>query len=451
MSLDKDHIFDKQDAQSEIELLGRPSKTVDWAPDSKQMYRLKIPPTVYPPKEDTDLIAKRLIAIGPGKGRKFLEIGCGSGALCIIAANMGWKVHGCDVNPFAVAASRGNMASNSQTGDIREGGVGPEIFPFNEKFDMIVWNLPYVPLTETDQVLGPMEEAAFLDTDQKGLAQRLMTLVQNNNLLSINGRILLLGRNESFQTSDYFAMRKWSEVTFGDNENILLQCLWKPYENSPKIYKEITGSTNDDVLNMHKTGSHVYTSWQTSGRGRRNRQWFSIEGCYAGSWIVANKEIINPGLIQLAGGLAVLKSVKNPNLKLKWPNDILLNKRKLCGILAEGVSSKKNTKVVLGIGINLKSGLLEGLEIASLDEIMEISHSKLDKMLDSQLASLLEEAPGLPPVNYEEIRKEVLEYMEKLGKPLVDKVVFDNFDLNDNGELIIGDVVVSDGEKVEWV
>ena len=63
---------------------------------------------------------------------------------------------------------------------------------------------------------------------------------------------------------------------------------------------------------------------------------------------------INPGLIQLAGGLAFLNSIKDIRLKLKWPNDILYENRKMCGILVEGKSMGKDTKVIIGIGINLK-------------------------------------------------------------------------------------------------
>ena len=68
--------------------------------------------------------------MGPGKGRKFLEIGCGSGALSILASSLGWNVHACDINPFAVAATRGNMAKNLQNGIVKEGGIGPDKFPF---------------------------------------------------------------------------------------------------------------------------------------------------------------------------------------------------------------------------------------------------------------------------------------------------------------------------------
>ena len=57
------------------------------------------------------------------------------------------------------------MAKNLQAGIIKEGGIGPDGFPFEEKFDLIIWNLPYIPADEVDELLGPMEEAGLIDTD----------------------------------------------------------------------------------------------------------------------------------------------------------------------------------------------------------------------------------------------------------------------------------------------
>ena len=160
-------IFTPEDAHSEVDRQKRPPRTLEWMPNSKQCIELTIPPTVYPPREDTDLMANRLTQLGAGKGRKFLEIGCGSGALSILASSLGWNVHACDINPFAVAATRGNMAKNLQTGTIKEGGIGPDDFPFEDKFDLIIWNLPYIPAEEVKELLGPMEEAGLIDTDEQ--------------------------------------------------------------------------------------------------------------------------------------------------------------------------------------------------------------------------------------------------------------------------------------------
>ena len=109
-------IFTSEDAELEVQRLFRKSETIDWEPTQTHKFHLLIPPTVYPPREDTELFARRLTSIGPGRGRRLLEIGCGSGALTILASSLGWKVSACDINPYAVAAARGNLQTNLQKG-----------------------------------------------------------------------------------------------------------------------------------------------------------------------------------------------------------------------------------------------------------------------------------------------------------------------------------------------
>ena len=450
--MNKDGVFSPEDTSQEVARLDRPSNIISWMPNGNYEFKLTIPPTVYPPREDTELLARRIINLGPGRGRNFLEIGCGSGAISLLASSLGWKVSACDINPFAVVATKGNLESHGLDGQIKEGGVGPEEFPFSDKFDLIIWNLPYIPVTEVNDVLGPMEEAALLDTDEKGLANRLVDCIIGNQLLAMNGKILVLGRNNLYIEKNIFSVRKWDVIDFEDGEKLAIHCLWRPFENAVNKYVERTGSTNDDVMEFSGIGSHVYSSWQDSGRGRRNRKWHSIEKSYAGSWVIAEGVDINPGLIQLAGGLAFLNSIEDNRLKLKWPNDILYENRKICGILVEGRSMGKETKVIIGVGINLKGDeKFEEFEIASLDEISNISHDIIDTRLNIELSSLLEEKEGIPPVDFEGIKKQVHDLMLDFGRPMFKGKIYQKFELNGRGELVLEGLTVDDGEEVEWV
>ena len=450
--MNKDGVFSPEDTSQEVARLDRPSNIISWTPDGNYEFKLTIPPTVYPPREDTELLARRIINLGPGRGRNFLEIGCGSGAISLLASSLGWKVSACDINPFAVVATKGNLESHGLDGQIKEGGVGPEEFPFSDKFDLIIWNLPYIPVTEVNDVLGPMEEAALLDTDEKGLANRLLDCIIGNQLLAMNGKILVLGRNNLYIEKNIFSVRKWDVIDFEDGEKLAIHCLWRPFENAVNKYVERTGSTNDDVMEFSGIGSHVYSSWQDSGRGRRNRKWHSIEKSYAGSWVIAEGVDINPGLIQLAGGLAFLNSIEDNRLKLKWPNDILYENRKICGILVEGRSMGNETKVIIGVGINLKGDeKFEEFEIASLDEISNISHDIIDTRLNIELSSLLEEKEGIPPVDFEGIKKQVHDLMLDFGRPMFKGKIYQKFELNGRGELVLEGLTVDDGEEVEWV
>lgn len=107
-------------------------------------------------------------------------------------------------------------------------------------------------------------------------------------------------------------------------------------------------------------GLCVVASEQTAGRGRLQRQWISPKGAGLYFSVVLRPRIHQRSwpLITLAAALAVhdaLLEAYSLKTDIKWPNDILANNRKLCGILAETVETPNGRAVVLGIGINLTS------------------------------------------------------------------------------------------------
>ena len=143
-------IFGSKQAEDEIELINRQSSTKAWQSPTGEIFHLNIPPTVYPPREDTDFMARNLIKIGPGKRRKCLELGVGSGVLSLLCHRQGWDVSACDINPIAVACAREFLRSNSaKEVEVREGGIGPEYdgkrnqWSPSNGYDLIFWNMPY--------------------------------------------------------------------------------------------------------------------------------------------------------------------------------------------------------------------------------------------------------------------------------------------------------------------
>ena len=100
---------------------------------------------------------------------------------------------------------------------------------------------------------------------------------------------------------------------------------------------------------------------QTDGYGRRNAKWFSYKGNIHLSILVKPKCSINE-VNQLSFMTSItlgdtLKKIKsNINIKYKWPNDILLNKKKIAGVIIETSSfvNKKIKWVIIGIGLNIK-------------------------------------------------------------------------------------------------
>lgn len=106
-------------------------------------------------------------------------------------------------------------------------------------------------------------------------------------------------------------------------------------------------------------GTIVIAEKQTSGRGRLGRTWESSER--AGIWLsVILKPDISPGAVQiitLSASVAVVKAIKavtGIDTGIKWPNDIILDGKKVCGILTEMSSEMdKINYLVVGIGINI--------------------------------------------------------------------------------------------------
>jgi BirA family transcriptional regulator, biotin operon repressor / biotin---[acetyl-CoA-carboxylase] ligase len=103
------------------------------------------------------------------------------------------------------------------------------------------------------------------------------------------------------------------------------------------------GSTQD-VARELPVGSIVIADHQTSGRGRLARRWEAPPGA---ALLVSFVLAPNP-VLSLAAGVAAAEAC-GPRVRLKWPNDLLLDERKLGGILVEATRDK----AVCGIGINL--------------------------------------------------------------------------------------------------
>lgn len=124
---------------------------------------------------------------------------------------------------------------------------------------------------------------------------------------------------------------------------------------------EETGSTNDDMIAAAREGAPHGTAeathLQTAGRGRRGHVWQSPEG---GLYISI---VLRPDVpMQLFGGLPAvcalgcreaLAGLGAEGIALKWPNDVIVGRRKLAGLLVEGGYSEGGVFAVVGIGINV--------------------------------------------------------------------------------------------------
>ena len=105
---------------------------------------------------------------------------------------------------------------------------------------------------------------------------------------------------------------------------------------------------------------------QTAGRGRRGHHWFSPpeSGLYV-SVVLTPVRAPDPRratlLLTIAAGVAVaeaIDAVTGLTVRLKWPNDVLIDGRKVAGILAEGATDRESiASVALGYGVNVRAGV----------------------------------------------------------------------------------------------
>ena len=123
-------------------------------------------------------------------------------------------------------------------------------------------------------------------------------------------------------------------------------------------------STMDTAATLaHDGAAHgvvVVAGEQTAGRGRRGTQWVSPAG--AGlyfSFVARPRNAAATSLMTLAAGVGVREGIAAAtglNADLKWPNDLIIGKRKLAGILAEGIAlGTSDQAVIIGVGINVQS------------------------------------------------------------------------------------------------
>ena len=484
--------FDIISAEQEIERLNRPIKSVIWQAPKGESFTLSIPSTVYPPREDTDLLANAIVRIGAGRGKRCLEIGCGSGALSLLAARQGWRVKACDINPFAVMASRYSAKIADIDIDIQEGGPGPkedgEINQWSgqELHDLIIWNLPYLGLANSgDDVLGPFEEAALLDTDSIGLVSRLAKLISTGKLMTPTGMALILVSNNQrgkdtkrICLQNGLSCREFSSKQFEDGEELTVYAIWQPFSNCPVRILDEVDSTNKMLLDSGgRIGASIQAKKQLEGKGRRGRTWTSETNAFAGSWIVhdGKGELVHSDL-QLVGGLAVVDAIRaisssecHERIRLKWPNDILLENEsaewaKVAGVLLEGRSIASEIRLVLGIGANIFSAQpleKQDFKIATLNQSLnlDIDFSQFSSVISAALSSLLEQRINIPNYSSAKLLKITLEEIKStvssLGNPIYRTDVCEVIGLDEKGHLRLkttsGELLnLDEGEDLIW-
>ena len=127
------------------------------------------------------------------------------------------------------------------------------------------------------------------------------------------------------------------------------------------IHFEVIDSTNTYLKNNYQSLDNftfVSADYQISGKGRHSRIWKSEDGKnLLFSLLLKDEKLVNRfkelSILSAYSVLKVLESYGINNVSIKWPNDVYVNDKKICGILLEGVSSTKLDCLIIGIGLNV--------------------------------------------------------------------------------------------------
>lgn len=123
-------------------------------PDGRR-YFITLHEDVYRPGEDTLLLA-RAVHADVRAGDRFLEVGCGSGYVSLVAAHAGAEVTCTDANAHAVALARHNARENRLAVEVVEADL---LGGMSGPFDVVAFNPPYLPTAPGDHVPGPLNLA----------------------------------------------------------------------------------------------------------------------------------------------------------------------------------------------------------------------------------------------------------------------------------------------------
>lgn len=177
-----------------------------------------------------------------------------------------------------------------------------------------------------------------------------------------------------------------------------------------RFHHGVTDSTNERAFaaladgNARHLDRHV-ASEQTAGRGRLGRSWVSEsgKGLYV-SFVLLPAVAPPPAALSAAGALAVLDTVEDLGLLaagLKWPNDVLVGRAKLAGVLAESRGLDRAAPAyVLGVGLNVAqesfpAELLEERQVTSLvQQGLAVEVSEVEEVLSRRIAERIQQTAG---------------------------------------------------------
>ena len=225
-----------------------------------------------------------------------------------------------------------------------------------------------------------------------------------------------------------------------------------------------TDSTNSYLRKLSgesilKDYTIVQTENQTNGRGQMGTIWESESSKNLTMSVfkdVSKLYVEHPFYISMATSLAIIKTLQSflvPKLSIKWPNDILSEDKKICGILIENVIKQNSLRAtIIGIGLNVNQTDFKGLPKASSLKLLSGSTFNLDEVLFTIIKYLKYYFMILRKEEYEFLKREYESHLFRKNKPSTFKdaegYVFSGIikkvSLSGNLQVLIEDDIIKD-------
>jgi len=225
-----------------------------------------------------------------------------------------------------------------------------------------------------------------------------------------------------------------------------------------KVFLKEIDSTNDHLINLDNTfnideGFVLISDYQNKGRGRMAKSWQSEKSknllfsfILKPTFLPIKKQFYISAITSIAI-FDVLQNYTSEKINIKWPNDILINEKKIAGILLDfKISSSEIKNCVVGCGININQKLFSNLDNAT--SLLNLSNQILDRniFLDQFLDTYSNLYSLLVKGNYNSVKNRYLSLVENYtSKTIINNIKTEIrvLDILNNGDIL----VLCNGEK----
>jgi len=175
-------------------------------------------------------------------------------------------------------------------------------------------------------------------------------------------------------------------------------------------------STNNVALRIIKKGklkpTLISSSIQTKGRGTMGKKWISEKGnLFVSIFFKIDQKTVNFKEYALLNAYLlknIIQEFSKKKIKIRWPNDLLIKKEKICGILQEVVNYNTETFLIVGVGINTNSSpIIKNYKVTSLSSILKkkIDNNKILRLIKKDYEKFLYKAQKN---NFTKLKKKIL-------------------------------------------